>query len=97
MAYTCAASIPAVLTFPSVAVRVVTSPTMHVSWHVSALGVLVEQEERSRAISFIFSGLHVGSLAGLLVAPPLIEHFGWEVVFYIFGVTGTLACSYFAF
>ena len=49
------------------------------------------QEERSRAISFIFSGLQVGSLAGLLVAPPLIEHFGWEVVFYIFGVTGASA------
>ena len=47
------------------------------------------QEERSRAISFIFSGLQVGSLAGLLVAPPLIERFGWEVVFYIFGATGT--------
>ena len=48
------------------------------------------QEERSRAISFIFSGLQVGSLAGLLVAPPLIERFGWEVVFYIFGATGAL-------
>ena len=46
------------------------------------------QEERSRAVSFIFSGLHVGSLAGLLVAPPLIEHFGWETVFYIFGGAG---------
>ena len=53
----------------------------------------VAQEERSRAISFIFSGLQVGSLAGLLVAPPLIEQFGWEVVFYIFGVTGTRSRS----
>jgi MFS family permease len=48
----------------------------------------IAQEERSRAISFIFSGLQVGSLAGLLVAPPLIERFGWEIVFYIFGATG---------
>lgn len=48
------------------------------------------QEERSRAVSFIFSGLQVGSLAGLLVAPPLIEHFGWETVFYIFGAGGVL-------
>ena len=46
------------------------------------------QEERSRAISFIFSGLHIGSLLGLLVAPPLIENFGWETVFYLFGVAG---------
>ena len=36
--------------------------------------------ERSRAIGFIFSGLHVGSLAGLLVAPVLIEHLGWPAV-----------------
>ena len=41
---------------------------------------VIDQKERSRAISFIFAGLHVGSLAGLLVAPPLIERFGWPVV-----------------
>lgn len=39
-------------------------------------------------MSFIFGGLHVGSLLGLFVAPPLIEHFGWPVVFYGFGVLG---------
>lgn len=48
----------------------------------------IAKEERARAISFIFSGLHVGSLLGLLVAPPLIENLGWESVFYIFGVLG---------
>ena len=42
---------------------------------------VIAKNERARAISFIFSGLHVGSLLGLLVAPPLIENFGWEVVF----------------
>ena len=30
----------------------------------------------------------MGSLLGLLVAPPLIENFGWETVFYIFGGAG---------
>lgn len=49
---------------------------------------VIAKNERARAISFIFSGLHVGSLLGLLVAPPLIENFGWETVFYIFGVAG---------
>ena len=49
---------------------------------------VIAKNERARAISFIFSGLHVGSLLGLLVAPPLIENFGWETVFYIFGIAG---------
>lgn len=49
---------------------------------------VITKNERARAISFIFSGLHVGSLLGLLVAPPLIENFGWETVFYIFGMAG---------
>lgn len=55
---------------------------------------LISKEERSRAMSFIFGGLPVGSLLGLLVAPPLIEKFGWATVFYAFGglgkLTGTL-------
>ena len=49
---------------------------------------VISQDERSRAMSFIFGGLHVGSLLGLFVAPPLIEHFGWPVVFYGFGILG---------
>lgn len=35
----------------------------------------------------------MGSLLGLLVAPPLIENFGWESVFYIFGVLGAYHAS----
>lgn len=49
---------------------------------------VVSTEERSRAISFIFGGLHVGSLLGLLVAPALIEQFGWQTIFYLFGIAG---------
>ncbi|KAL6965521.1 putative anion transporter 6, chloroplastic, variant 2 [Sarracenia purpurea var. burkii] len=45
-------------------------------------------EERSRAVSFVFGGLSVGSVAGLLLAPPLIKNLGWESVFYIFGLLG---------
>lgn len=41
---------------------------------------VIDNSERARAISFIFAGLHVGSLLGLLIAPVLIEQFGWYVV-----------------
>ena len=41
---------------------------------------IVRTEERSRATSYMFGGLHVGSLLGLLVAPALIEKFGWQTV-----------------
>lgn len=55
----------------------------------------IDPKERSRAISFIFGGLHVGSLLGLLVAPPIIEEFGWPVVFYIFGGIGLAWSAWF--
>ncbi|KAF3453061.1 hypothetical protein FNV43_RR03494 [Rhamnella rubrinervis] len=45
-------------------------------------------EERSRAVAFVFGGLSVGSVTGLLLAPPLIQNLGWESVFYIFGLLG---------
>lgn len=44
--------------------------------------------ERSRAVAFVFGGLSVGSVTGLLLAPPLIQNLGWESVFYIFGFFG---------
>lgn len=49
---------------------------------------VIDPKERSRAISFIFGGLHVGSLLGLIVAPVIIENFGWPIVFYLFGGLG---------
>ncbi|KAK1389446.1 Phosphate transporter 45 [Heracleum sosnowskyi] len=49
---------------------------------------LIPLDERSRAVSFVFGGLSVGSVAGLLLAPPLIQNFGWESVFYLFGLFG---------
>jgi ACS family sodium-dependent inorganic phosphate cotransporter len=55
----------------------------------------IDPKERSRAISFIFGGLHVGSLLGLLVAPPIIEKFGWPVVFYLFGAIGLAWSAWF--
>ncbi|KAK9149567.1 hypothetical protein Scep_008324 [Stephania cephalantha] len=54
-------------------------------------------EERSRAIAFVFGGLSVGSVIGLLLAPPLIQTFGWESVFYLFGIFGIIWCLGFEF
>ncbi|KAL0552743.1 hypothetical protein IC582_011868 [Cucumis melo] len=45
-------------------------------------------QERSRAVAFVFGGLSVGSVSGLLLSPSLIQNFGWESVFYIFGFLG---------
>lgn len=47
----------------------------------------VPKTERSRAIAFVFGGLHVGSIFGLLLAPFLIEHFGWPSVFFFSGAS----------
>ncbi|KAH6819174.1 phosphate transporter 4 [Perilla frutescens var. frutescens] len=54
-------------------------------------------EERSRAVSFVFGGLSFGSVLGLLLAPPLIEKYGWGSVFYIFGSLGIAWYSIFQF
>ncbi|KAF8069573.1 ANTR6 [Scenedesmus sp. PABB004] len=49
---------------------------------------LVPASERSTAVSFVFGGLHVGSILGLLAAPYLITHVGWPAVFVTFGAAG---------
>lgn len=48
----------------------------------------VPKRERGRSMSTIFGGLHVGSILGLLLAPPLIAEYGWATVFYVFGALG---------
>ncbi|KAG9448468.1 hypothetical protein H6P81_008433 [Aristolochia fimbriata] len=57
----------------------------------------VPLQERSRAVGFVFGGLSVGSVLGLVLAPPLIQNFGFESVFYIFGILGVLWCLGFQF
>jgi ACS family sodium-dependent inorganic phosphate cotransporter len=56
---------------------------------------VVPQHERSTAVSFVFGGLHVGSILGLLAAPYLITHFGWETVFLVFGAAGLVWVMWF--
>ncbi|RWR91031.1 putative anion transporter 6, chloroplastic isoform X1 [Cinnamomum micranthum f. kanehirae] len=55
-------------------------------------GRTIPIQERSRAVAFVFGGLSIGSVMGLLLAPPIIQSFGWESVFYIFGFLGILWC-----
>lgn len=49
---------------------------------------LVPASERSRAVSYVFGGLDLGSVIGLLLCGPLIAKFGWPSVFYVFGFVG---------
>ncbi|KAJ9508864.1 hypothetical protein QJQ45_028183 [Haematococcus lacustris] len=55
----------------------------------------VPAPERSRAVSFIFGGLHVGSILGLLACPWLIHNWGWQSVFFSFGASGLLWAAWF--
>ncbi|XP_074584282.1 putative anion transporter 6, chloroplastic [Curcuma longa] len=57
----------------------------------------IQLQERSRAVAVVFGGLSIGSILGLLLAPPIIQNFGWESVFYIFGFLGILWCLGFEF
>ena len=58
----------------------------------AATGVLakgVPGSQRSSATTATFGGLDVGSLSGLIIAPPIILFLGgWPAVFYLFGVLG---------
>ena len=58
----------------------------------AATGVLakgVPGSQRSAATTATFGGLDVGSLSGLIVAPPIILFLGgWPAVFYLFGALG---------
>lgn len=46
--------------------------------------------ERSRALSFVYSGMYLGSVTGLAFSPFLIHKFGWPSVFYSFGSLGSI-------
>lgn len=50
----------------------------------------VPKSERSRALSFVYSGMFLGSAVGLLTTPVIIDHWGWPSVFYLFGLMGLL-------
>lgn len=48
----------------------------------------VPGENKSQSLSFIYSGVQVGTIVSLLVAPLIIKSFSWEYVFLMFGAVG---------
>eukprot|EP00177_Eucheuma_denticulatum_P000396 GFKZ01000687.1.p1 GENE.GFKZ01000687.1~~GFKZ01000687.1.p1 ORF type:complete len:458 (-),score=35.84 GFKZ01000687.1:477-1823(-) len=50
----------------------------------------VPHHARSSALSFIYSGMYMGSILGLATAPFIISAFQWQALFYIFGACGVL-------
>jgi len=49
--------------------------------------------ERSRALALVTSGITVGTVGALLVAPGLVVALGWPSVFIVFGALGLLWCA----
>ena len=54
----------------------------------SLYGKWIPVKERARAMALTNSGIPVGQVAALLVAPWIAITLGWEWVFYLFGVVG---------
>lgn len=55
-------------------------------------GRWVPPGERSRAVSLLIAGIPMGTLFALLTTGWLVENYGWESVFYIFGAVGIVWC-----
>lgn len=43
---------------------------------------------RARSLAFIYSGMYMGSIVGLLITPSLLNAYGWQSAFYVYGVVG---------
>jgi ACS family sodium-dependent inorganic phosphate cotransporter len=50
----------------------------------------VPLKERSRAVGFTNSGIPLGTVFALVVTPIIVERFGWEWAFYLFGAVGLI-------
>eukprot|EP00198_Chlamydomonas_reinhardtii_P005015 XP_001694351.1 major facilitator superfamily protein [Chlamydomonas reinhardtii] len=46
--------------------------------------------ERSRSLALVYSGMFIGSVIGLGASPHMVNNFGWQSVFYVFGSMGVL-------
>ena len=69
----------------------VTAPSMH-----AVLSCWIPPTERSRAVSFIFSGAQLGTVIGMLLSGVLCDYGfagGWPSVFYVYGTAGCVWCS----
>lgn len=50
----------------------------------------IPPKERSRSLALVYSGMYLGSVAGLAFSPLLIHKFSWPSVFYSFGSLGAI-------
>jgi len=55
---------------------------------IDMLARTIPAEKRAGAVSTAFSGLHFGSIIGLIVTPHVIDMFGWRSVFFLYGALG---------
>ena len=66
----------------------VTFPSMH-----ALLSCWIPSLERSRAVTFVYSGAQFGTVIGMPLSGVLCDHGfagGWPSVFYVFGATGCM-------
>ncbi|KAG2441577.1 hypothetical protein HXX76_003198 [Chlamydomonas incerta] len=50
---------------------------------------------RASATTTSFGGLHLGTVVGLLAAPPIVNSLGWQALFYIYGGLGLVWYAWF--
>jgi len=48
----------------------------------------IEPSRRATALGGAFLGFHSGNLVGLLFSPIILHRYGWQALFYVFGVLG---------
>ncbi len=57
---------------------------------LSLFGKWIPENERSRAVAIFSSAAIAGTVAALVLTGLLVSRFGWQSVFYIFGILGLL-------
>ncbi|GAX80840.1 hypothetical protein CEUSTIGMA_g8275.t1 [Chlamydomonas eustigma] len=55
---------------------------------VDMLARTIPKESRAGAVSTAFSGLHIGTILGLIASPAIISVYGWRTLFLAFGAVG---------
>jgi predicted MFS family arabinose efflux permease len=60
----------------------------------AAIGVMTPPDQRGRAISFIFIGWSIASVAGVPIAAWLGETFGWRIAFGAIAALGVLGAAW---
>ncbi|KXZ47179.1 hypothetical protein GPECTOR_37g185 [Gonium pectorale] len=62
---------------------------------VDVVARTIPQSGRASATTTSFGGLHLGTVVGLLAAPPIVNSLGWQALFYIYGGLGLVWYAWF--